>query len=143
MSLATYSSATAGTLGKLEQVLSGILSLEPARQSLSFMFLPLSRSTPGAETRAVLAVLAVAYALGSIATFAALGVDKRRAAKGERRIRESTLHALEVAFGWPGAFLGMLVFRHKVKKVRYLVVSAVATLMNLSFVGMGLFLLFR
>lgn len=126
---------------KLEQVPSWLLSLGPALEALSFP--PLSRATPGPVTPTVLAVVAVAYALGSIAAFAALGIDKRRAAKGERRIRESTLHGLEVACGWPGAFLGMLVFRHKVRKVRYLVVSAVATLMNLSFVGMGLFLLFR
>lgn len=42
--------------------------------------------------------------------------DKRRAEVGIRRIPESTLHLLELAGGWPGAFLAQRMFRHKISK---------------------------
>jgi uncharacterized membrane protein YsdA (DUF1294 family) len=51
------------------------------------------------------------------------GVDKAQAARGGRRVRESTLHLLELLGGWPGALLGMSLFRHKTRKASFLVVT--------------------
>lgn len=52
----------------------------------------------------------------NLVTFMAYGFDKRAAIKGNRRIPEMHLHTLEFLGGWPGAFIGQRVFRHKTKK---------------------------
>jgi uncharacterized membrane protein YsdA (DUF1294 family) len=62
------------------------------------------------------------YALMSIVTFTAYGLDKRAAARGQRRIAERTLHLLELLGGFPGALIGQQVFRHKRRKMRFLIV---------------------
>jgi uncharacterized membrane protein YsdA (DUF1294 family) len=72
----------------------------------------------------VLLALASVYALVSLATLAAFGIDKRRAQLGARRIPERTLHFMELAGGWPGALIGMQLFRHKRRKARYFLVTA-------------------
>jgi uncharacterized membrane protein YsdA (DUF1294 family) len=59
------------------------------------------------------------YAVASIIAFAAYGLDKRRARTGARRTRESTLHLLAITGGWPGAWLGQRVFRHKTRKLSF------------------------
>jgi uncharacterized membrane protein YsdA (DUF1294 family) len=76
--------------------------------------------------------LASAYALVSLATLAAFGIDKRRARVGARRIPERTLHWLELAGGWPGALVGMQLFRHKRQKARYFVVTGVISLTHVA-----------
>ena len=55
-------------------------------------------------------------------TFLAFGVDKRAAKLGNRRIPEARLHTMELAFGWPGAFLGRKLLRHKSVKTSYTIV---------------------
>ena len=76
----------------------------------------------GNTTDLLLAVLAVWMALASLVAFAAFGIDKRAALKGKRRIPEARLHLMELIGGWPGAVLGAFVFRHKIRKPRYLLV---------------------
>ena len=61
------------------------------------------------------------YAVMSLITFAAYGIDKRRATRDKRRISERTLHLLELAGGWPGALAGQTLFRHKRRKPSYMV----------------------
>lgn len=51
----------------------------------------------------------------SIAGFASMGADKRRAVKNKRRIPEKTLFAIALLFGAVGTTAGMFVFRHKTK----------------------------
>ena len=65
-----------------------------------------------------------AYSIVSLATFVAYGLDKRRALAGRRRIPERTLHRLELLGGWPGALAGQALFRHKLRKLRYMAVFA-------------------
>lgn len=62
--------------------------------------------------------------LASVATFLALWLDKRRAMRGDRRIRERTLHAMELLGGWPGALIAMPIVRHKNRKRSYWIVTA-------------------
>lgn len=62
------------------------------------------------------------YFLVSLVTFAAYGMDKRRALSHHRRISERTLHLLELAGGFPGAFLAQRVFHHKRRKTRYMLI---------------------
>ena len=67
-------------------------------------------------------VVLVLYLVASVVTFVAYGLDKLAARRGRRRIRESTLHVLELVGGFPGALVGQHLFRHKRRKTRYLVV---------------------
>ncbi len=76
--------------------------------------------------------LAVFYAawvvLLSLWDFILYGADKKRAAKGEFRIRERTLLFLAVFGGGIGAAAGSLTFRHKTKKWYFTLVNLVSVL---------------
>jgi uncharacterized membrane protein YsdA (DUF1294 family) len=75
---------------------------------------------PTADSRTSL--LVAVYLLMSAVAFVAYWIDKRRAARAEWRIREGTLHAIELLGGWPGALVAQRVFRHKWRKTGYMVV---------------------
>jgi uncharacterized membrane protein YsdA (DUF1294 family)/cold shock CspA family protein len=53
------------------------------------------------------------YIVISLMTFIAYAVDKSAARKGAWRTRESTLHLLSLAGGWPGALVAQQQLRHK------------------------------
>jgi len=72
--------------------------------------------------KVVIGIILGVYAAMSVVTFLAFAVDKRAASLGNRRIPEARLHLLELAFGWPGAFLGRRLLRHKTIKRKYVVV---------------------
>jgi uncharacterized membrane protein YsdA (DUF1294 family) len=73
-------------------------------------------------------VLAV-YLVTSLLALGAFAFDKRRARLGRRRVPEATLHAIELAGGWPGALVAMQLVRHKRRKPSYwLVTLAIAGL---------------
>jgi uncharacterized membrane protein YsdA (DUF1294 family) len=68
-------------------------------------------------------VLAVVIIFGvSAAAFVGQWIDKRKAASGEWRTPEATLHLFELLGGWPGAFLAQRSFRHKTAKPGYQIV---------------------
>ncbi len=52
----------------------------------------------------------------NLATFIAYGADKRAAVRGEWRVPEMQLHALEFLGGWCGAIIAQKFFHHKTKK---------------------------
>ncbi len=55
--------------------------------------------------------------------------DKRQAIKGNRRVKEATLHGLAILGGWPGALIGREVFRHKTQKRSfYLILYSISAL---------------
>ena len=56
------------------------------------------------------------YLVASVVTFIAYALDKSAAQKNRWRIKESTLHLLSLAGGWPGALLAQRKLRHKSKK---------------------------
>jgi uncharacterized membrane protein YsdA (DUF1294 family) len=88
----------------------------------------------------MLYILAIYLAM-SLVTFAAYGLDKRRAIKGTWRIKEATLHLLALLGGVPGALLGARVFRHKTRKVRFRVVTF--AILSLHLAGWVLYFLWR
>jgi uncharacterized membrane protein YsdA (DUF1294 family) len=68
-------------------------------------------------------VLAVMIVCGvSAAAFVGQWIDKRKAAAGEWRTPEATLHLFELLGGWPGSFLAQHSFRHKTAKAGYQIV---------------------
>ncbi len=69
-----------------------------------------------------LVLIVLAYAVASVITFFAYGLDKRAARRGRWRTPEATLHLLELLGGFPGAMLAQRIFRHKRGKLSYLIV---------------------
>ncbi|MBE0450219.1 MAG: DUF1294 domain-containing protein [Clostridia bacterium] len=62
----------------------------------------------------------------NVLAFVTMGIDKLKAVKGKRRISENTLLILALAGGGVGFSLAMVLFRHKLSKVRFRVVAAVS-----------------
>ena len=58
----------------------------------------------------------------NIITFLIYGYDKHQAKKVGMRIPEIVLHLMALMGGSPGALLGQLTFRHKIKKMRFIIV---------------------
>ena len=71
-----------------------------------------------------------AYGVVSAITLALYGWDKRAAIRNGRRIPEARLHALALLGGFPGAFLGMHLFRHKMRKPSFHVVVVLAAVLH-------------
>lgn len=57
----------------------------------------------------------------SLVTFIAYGVDKVKAKRGSERISERRLLALAFVGGAAGALLGMLLFRHKTRHLKFII----------------------
>lgn len=55
----------------------------------------------------------------NVLTFAVYGVDKWKARKGRWRVPEATLLGLAALGGSAGAWVAMLLFRHKTKKNKF------------------------
>lgn len=58
----------------------------------------------------------------SMITFLIYGYDKRQAIKAGMRVPEIVLHLMALMGGSPGALLGQLTFRHKIKKMKFNIV---------------------
>ena len=82
--------------------------------------------------------VAAVYGVASAVTFAVYAFDKRRAARGGRRVPERTLHLLEALGGWPGALAASAVFRHKTQKVGFRVVRGLVVAVHLAAWGLWL-----
>lgn len=78
----------------------------------------------------------------SVVSFVAYGLDKGRAGNGSRRIPEQTLHLLAFLGGWPGALLGQRQFRHKTKKVSFLIVFWLVVVLHVAIVGTAAYVFF-
>ena len=61
-------------------------------------------------------LLMALYLPASLVAVLLYGIDKAAARRDRRRIRESTLHLVALAGGWPGALLARRAFRHKTRK---------------------------
>lgn len=57
----------------------------------------------------------------NIITFVVMGIDKKKAKFGKWRISESALFTLVLLGGGIGGIVGMYVFRHKTKKMRFVI----------------------
>ncbi|MCE9532784.1 MAG: DUF1294 domain-containing protein [Planctomycetes bacterium] len=82
----------------------------------------------------------VLVAVLSVVTFVAYGLDKRRAVNGGRRVPERTLQILALLGGWPGALFGQRRFRHKTKKLAFLIVFWLVVVLHVAIVGTVVYL---
>lgn len=57
----------------------------------------------------------------TLVTFASMGIDKRWAKKGKRRVPESTLFLMALIGGSVGGVVGTYVFRHKTKHKSFVI----------------------
>ena len=76
-------------------------------------------------------VFAFVVAAWNIVTFALYGADKQKARKNERRISEATLILCAFIMGGSGALLGMSVFRHKTKHLKFKLLVPLAFILNI------------
>ncbi len=72
----------------------------------------------------------LAFVLNSPLTVLFYREDKRLAEQGNWRIPEFYLHFWELACGWPGALYAQRRFRHKWKKLSYMVVFWLYVILN-------------
>jgi uncharacterized membrane protein YsdA (DUF1294 family) len=70
----------------------------------------------------VIPVILVGLFIVNIACYLSYRIDKQRAeSRHKRRIPEATLHTLELLGGWPAGLLAQWHFRHKTRKLSYLI----------------------
>jgi len=71
--------------------------------------------------------LAIAYivVMGMLG-FILMGIDKRRAIKKKWRVPEKTLLMVAVLGGGIGSFLGMILFRHKIRHLAFMILLPLA-----------------
>jgi uncharacterized membrane protein YsdA (DUF1294 family) len=80
----------------------------------------------------VVDIVAGVYLLMSLVTFVLYGWDKRQASRGNWRVKERTLHLMELFCGWPGALVARTMFRHKRRKLGFSMVTALIVLLHLA-----------
>ena len=76
--------------------------------------------------------LALAFVLNSLLEILFYREDKRLAERQEWRIPEVTLHFWELFCGWPGALFAQGCFRHKRKKISFMVVFWLCVVLNVA-----------
>ncbi|NLL36023.1 MAG: DUF1294 domain-containing protein [Fretibacterium sp.] len=69
----------------------------------------------------------------SLVAFSFYGYDKFQSSRSGGRIPEAVLHALALLGGFPGAWAGRTLFRHKTTKPVFGVIMILAALLHLSF----------
>lgn len=71
------------------------------------------------------------YLIMTLLGFLTMGLDKRKSIKRGWRIPERTLIFIAFTGGALGSFLGMYIFRHKTRHIRFLILIPLALLLNL------------
>ena len=71
----------------------------------------------------------------NIIGFVLFGIDKRRAVRHAWRIKESTLFITAIIGGSVGCIIGMQVFRHKTKHMKFIVGMPMILIFQIAAVG--------
>jgi uncharacterized membrane protein YsdA (DUF1294 family)/cold shock CspA family protein len=75
------------------------------------------------------------YLAASLVAFSAYALDKSAARKDRWRTKESTLHFLALAGGWPGALAAQRLLRHKSKKLSFQIAFWATVILNCTALG--------
>jgi len=86
----------------------------------------------------LVAVYLAGTVLGSSASFAMYGWDKRKAQAEGWRVSEATLQWLAAFGGWPGAVFGQRVFRHKTQKLKFQILFWLIVCLHVPLIVMSL-----
>ena len=76
--------------------------------------------------------ICICYLAWNLMVILVYALDKSRARRGERRIRERTLIVLAFIFGGIGAMLGMILFNHKTSKTKFRILVPLAYILNMT-----------
>lgn len=77
-------------------------------------------------------IVLIAYTGLSVMTFVAYAIDKSAAQTGRWRTKETTLHLLSLAGGWPGALIAQETLRHKSRKNSFRYIYAITVVLHLA-----------
>lgn len=78
--------------------------------------------------------VAIVLFLINLIVMCTYAADKKKAIKGKWRIPEATLIGMAWAFGGVGAMLGMYVFRHKTKHIKFTVLVPMAFVVQIALI---------
>lgn len=67
----------------------------------------------------------------NILVFILMGIDKKLAISKKQRISEFTLLSLSFLGGSIGTLIGMYLFHHKTKKVKFLILVPISLILNI------------
>lgn len=67
----------------------------------------------------------------NIITFIMYGIDKQQAIKNNYRISETTLLTLSLIGGSLGSILGMIIFHHKTKKIKFKLLNTIFLIIHI------------
>jgi uncharacterized membrane protein YsdA (DUF1294 family) len=76
-----------------------------------------------------------ALVIWNVISFFQFGIDKYKAIKNKRRISEKTLVLSAFFLGGVGSLLGMFVFHHKTKHMKFKLLIPLAVVINLMIIG--------
>lgn len=79
-------------------------------------------------------ILICLMAAMSFISFILYGLDKLKAKRGKWRISEKTLLLSALCMGGPGALLGMQLFRHKTKHLRFQILVPLFCVINIAII---------
>ena len=71
------------------------------------------------------------YSIINIVTFILMGHDKKNAIKKKERVPEMTLFTLSFMGGGLGTLLGMLIFHHKTKKIKFIILIPLSIIIHI------------
>ena len=83
---------------------------------------------PDIKTEIIIIILIV----WNIIVFAMYGLDKQKAKRNSRRISEKTLILSAVFMGGTGALLGMQIFRHKTRHIKFKIGVPLLLILNIA-----------
>jgi len=75
-------------------------------------------------------ILIIALAVWNLLTFAMYGIDKQKAKNRQWRTSETTLIAAAFLMAAIGALLGMYIFRHKTKHIKFKILVPLGLIFN-------------
>ena len=76
--------------------------------------------------------MAIVYLLWNLVAFLLVLLDKRRARRGEWRVKERTFFLWALLFGAAGVWLGMYVFHHKTRHLSFVIGIPLLLLLNIA-----------
>lgn len=79
------------------------------------------------------------FILINLISFSIFGIDKNKAKNNKYRIPEATLLTTILIGGFIGASIGMILFKHKLSKPKFIITIIISTILYLFLLGLLLF----